>query len=139
MNELTDDFFEKAGFDTDKKPFTKNVVDGVTTVYKNYIRDGSGNYEGYIVTKPCTFVARDLDQFLGIHDGSMPAFMEKPKENIQIIDSGSREIHEYAIPDGAEDIILALQWMRTVYDHVDLDYGVEYGAPVANLYGYVRK
>jgi len=139
MNTLTDDFFEKAGFDVSKEPFTKSVMDGVTTVYKNYIRDGSGNYDGYIVRKPCNSVARDLDEFIGIHDGSMPAFMQKPKEGLSIIDSGGREIHEFAVPDGAEDIVLALQWMMTMYDDVDLDYGVEYGVSTANLYGYVRK
>tara|TARA_Y100000593_G_C4212106_1_gene287385 strand:+ start:512 stop:772 length:261 start_codon:yes stop_codon:yes gene_type:complete len=70
----------------------------------------------------------------------MPEFMGKPRKATICsgINSG-KELHEYGIPDGAENIIVALQWMVTVYDDVDIDYGEEYGCPFAHMYGYVKE
>lgn len=45
---LTDDFFWRAGFDTTEEPFV-SISDPVRVVYKNYIRDWSGRYDGYII------------------------------------------------------------------------------------------
>lgn len=62
---LTDDFFKKIGFNTNSEPFTKDSIDGLIKVYKNYIRDGSGRYDGYIVIKPMAMVCKTLDDFIG--------------------------------------------------------------------------
>ena len=48
MENITDDLLKELGFDISKEPFTK----GRTKVYKNYVRDGSGDYNGYIVEHP---------------------------------------------------------------------------------------
>lgn len=50
MDELTDELLAELGYDTSKEPFVNKS--GRTTIYKNYIRDGSGNYDGYIVEHP---------------------------------------------------------------------------------------
>jgi len=69
----------------------------------------------------------------------MPKFMTAPRPCVTITGSNGRQIHEYSIPDGAEDIILALQWMVTKYDDVDIEYGENYGAPYAHIWGYVKE
>ena len=50
MENLTDDLLKEIGFDTSKEPFTMH--EGRTKIYKNYVRDGSGDYNGYIVEHP---------------------------------------------------------------------------------------
>lgn len=50
MENITDDLLKELGFDISKEPFTKNG--GRTKIYKNYVRDGSGDYDGYIVEHP---------------------------------------------------------------------------------------
>ena len=51
MEKLTDELFKKIGYDISKEPFT--IPDsGRTKIYKNYVRDGSGNYDGYLVEHP---------------------------------------------------------------------------------------
>ena len=47
-------------------------------------------------------------------------------------------IHDYEIPEEAQDVIDALQWMMTEYDEVHIDYGENYGLPFAHMCGYVR-
>lgn len=44
---LTDKWFNKHGFDTTKEPFIS--PSGAKKIYKNYIRDASGRYDGYLV------------------------------------------------------------------------------------------
>ena len=50
MIELSDKDFKELEFDTSKEPFVSK--NGRTIVYKNYVRDGSGDYEGYLVEHP---------------------------------------------------------------------------------------
>ncbi len=47
--------------------------------------------------------------------------------------------HSYTIPESAEDIIKAIQWMMSVYDDVYCDYGKEYECGYCNLEGTVRE
>lgn len=62
MQELTDEWFKRNGFDTSKEPFVN--LSGSKTVYKNYIRDGSGRYDGYIIQHVCTTITKTEDDFL---------------------------------------------------------------------------
>ncbi len=66
-----------------------------------------------------------------------PDFMEEPSEST--ITSTGKKIHEYDMPEKAEDVIAALQWMMTVYDDVGIEYGVSYHHPYCNLDGIVRE
>lgn len=64
---LNKEFFEKQGFDVSKEPYTKSCYLGVIYVYKNYIRDGSGKYEGYSITKPKTeYVLEEKEYFRAV-------------------------------------------------------------------------
>jgi hypothetical protein len=62
MADLTDDFFKDAGFDTSGEPFRKETGRGVIAVYKNYCRDGSGDYDGYIYIRPQASVIKTEEE-----------------------------------------------------------------------------
>lgn len=58
------EFFTRMGYDTSKEPYCKNLGDGDSVVYKNYFRDGSGRYEGFVVTHPKNKTVRTEQEFL---------------------------------------------------------------------------
>jgi len=62
--EITDEDFKKFGFDIYQEPFRKKGVDGEIVVYKNYIRDGSDRYDGYIVIEPRVRMVRTIGDFV---------------------------------------------------------------------------
>lgn len=61
---LGEEFFGRAGFDTSTEPYTKTTSEGRVTVYKNKLRDGSGRYDGFIVTKPECRTVRTLEEYM---------------------------------------------------------------------------
>ena len=58
---LNDQWFKDKGFNVDSEPYKLGRV----TVYKNYIRDGSGRYEGYLAEKPVTARVDTVDDLMG--------------------------------------------------------------------------
>lgn len=62
--ELDDSLFKELGFDVSKEPFVKIIDNGLIVVHKNYIRDGSGNYDGYLVERPETRLMRTVGDFM---------------------------------------------------------------------------
>lgn len=50
---LTDEFFKGLGFDTSKEPFVYGKGTNFEMIaYKEYIRDGSGRFNGYTIRRP---------------------------------------------------------------------------------------
>lgn len=59
---FTDDLWKHLGYDTSVQPFRRPGTE-TNCVYKNYIRDGSGNYRGYIIEKPMHFPVNAVGDF----------------------------------------------------------------------------
>jgi hypothetical protein len=85
---LTDEVFKGLGFDTSSEPFTKHNI----KVYKNYLRDGSGCYDGYLVERPITALCNTKEDFiLHIISATQAGLMAKrPPSGYEII----RELRE---------------------------------------------
>ncbi len=56
--ELTDELIKEKGFHENDEGV---LVLGSIKIYKNLVRDGSGNYDGYIVMRPVSFDAKTLE------------------------------------------------------------------------------
>lgn len=59
---LTDEIFKKAGFNIDKEPFFNEQTG--SRVYKNYVRDGSGEFDGYIIEKKVFVTVHTVEDLL---------------------------------------------------------------------------
>lgn len=60
--ELTDEFFERVGFDISKEPFIRELPDGSKqAIFKNYI--GDGRYEGYTLIEPVKTPMKTVKEF----------------------------------------------------------------------------
>jgi len=66
MNDLTDYEFEVMGFDISKEPFTKEYYDSNFIVHKNYKRNGSGEYDGYLITVPRYYQVKTMNDLLEV-------------------------------------------------------------------------
>lgn len=63
-----------------------------------------------------------------------PEFMGNPK----IYTTIRGLLHEYPLPEKAEDIILGLQWMAQEYDYVEVECDEDDGCLYQHIYGRVR-
>ena len=102
MTELSDRFFEESGFDVSNEcgPFTKDCVDGTIVVYKNYVRDGSGRHDGYIVIRPQARVVKTFDEF-------MDRRQVEPSPTVWMTDAEARELN-------SDTIVVPKDWISHV-------------------------
>lgn len=62
--QLTDEFFQRVGFDTSKEPFSYGKGTSLEMLaYKEYIRDGSGRFNGYTIVRPIHVTVHTEDDY----------------------------------------------------------------------------
>jgi len=68
---LTDEHFKCFGYEptTHTGVFVKQAAYGQSEVHRNEIRDGSGNYDGYILTQPESRLIRTVGDLLHRSEG----------------------------------------------------------------------
>lgn len=75
MTVLTTQYFTEIGFDTSVEPYKHPNGDAV---YKNYVRDRSGNFDGYILQTKAIFV---IDTVESLREARDQAFLTNLQRN----------------------------------------------------------